>query len=518
MIYRFHEFELDLLACELRRDGDLVRLEPQVFALLLLLVENNDRIVTKEEMIEKIWDGRFISDAAVSSRIRAVRKALGDSSDQQRYLQTFYKRGLRFQVKPTLHSQPRAQRGQDQKTVAKHVVARPKPTIAVLPFTALNDLEKFTPIPDALPHDLIVALSQLRWVSVVARGSSFRFRDTDQDVIEIGRILGVSYCFSGSLIATGQGISINVELASTTNGQLIWAERFSAEPQHVFELCHRIVARCLVEMELNVSKNEADSVRPTEPAGLDIWTTFHTGLQLYYRFNSVDNETALTLFEQACRADGSFCRAHAALSSAYFQKAFYQYGDKRPEYIELCRTAAMRAVEIDPLDPFANYAMGRVFWLTHDVEESANWFEHAITNSPSYAHGHYAHSWARIVLGQSSGALDCAEEAMRLSPLDPFLASMQWVKACALLDMEKPQDAVIWSERAARAPRSTIVMPLLAVVANQAAGDRSRAAYWARQLRDRSPTIRKDEFFQMMPFCNSGLKQLFRHNLELFGL
>ncbi|KMW59657.1 Adenylate cyclase [Candidatus Rhodobacter oscarellae] len=517
MIYRFQEFELDLDTCELRRDGKLVGIEPQVFALLHLLVENHDRLVTKDEIIEKIWDGRFISEAAISSRIRAVRKALGDDSKKQRYLRTHYKRGLRFQIKPTLLSRSRVLSEKGQQTDAEPVLTTLKPSIAVLPFTALNELCELKSISDAFPHDLIVALSRLRWLSVVARGSSFKFRGDDQDIIEIGKVLGVSYCLSGSVEMIGPRLSINVELASATSGKLVWAERFVADVQNIFDLREQIIARCLVELELNISKNEARSAHSAEPTTLDTWTNFHTGLQLYYHFNDADNQKAINLFEHASRIDSTFCRAHAALSSAYFQKAFYKYDGKRTKNILPCREAAMRAFELDPLDPFACYAMGRVFWLTQDVKESAEWFEQATSLSPSYSHGHYAYSWAQIVLGRSSDALDRAEEAMKLSPLDPFLASMQWIKACALMDMEKLEEAVLWSERAARSPRSTIVMPLLALVANQAAENRPGAEFWARRLRDRSPSINKDDIFQMMPFQNPNLRHLFQHNLERLG-
>lgn len=517
MIYRFDEFELDLEKCELRRDGGPVHVEPQVFALLHMLVENHDRVVTKDEIIEKIWEGRFVSEAAVSSRIRAVRRALGDAAKTQRYLRTHYKHGIRFQVTPTLLSRPDGPGADDPPNPLEATPQNSNPTIAILPFVAFGELGSLGSVPDAFPHDLIVALSQLRWLSVVARGSSFRFRGDNQDIVDVGKVLGVSYCLTGSVETTGQRVAINIELSGTADGQLVWAEHFAAQTDQILELREQIVHRCLVELELQISRNEARPQSNLGPASLDAWSSFHTGLQLYYRFNRADNDRALLHFEHATHSDDNFGRAHAARSGALFQKAFYQYDGRRQTNIDLCKEAATRAVEIDPFDPFANYAMGRVFWLTHEIEESAAWFDQATEFSPSHSQGHYACSWTQIVLGQSGVALDRVEIAMKLSPLDPLLASMQWIKACALLDMGEIDGALHWSEKAARSPRATIIMPVLAAVTNEIAGRRSDANFWSQETRSRNPSIKTDDIFQMMPFRNHDLRRVFHKNLDLLG-
>src|SRR6266508_2071214 len=94
--YRFAEFEIDLSQHELRRLGESVHIEPQVFDLIVHLVRNHDRIVSKDELIETIWNGRIISEAALSSRINGARRALGDNGNDQIFIKTFHKRGFRF--------------------------------------------------------------------------------------------------------------------------------------------------------------------------------------------------------------------------------------------------------------------------------------------------------------------------------------------------------------------------------------------------------------------------------------
>ncbi len=179
MIYVFDDFELDSRRAELRRKGTTIPVEPRVFSLLCLLVENRDRVVPREAMIENVWDGRFISEAALSTAIHGVRRALGDDGTAPRYLRTIRGRGFRFVAPVDLQAGPRS--------VAGIVAAGPvrtgeqsplsgRPGIAILPFRLLGDPGDHPALAEAIPAELISALSRLRWLAVVARGSTFRFQ------------------------------------------------------------------------------------------------------------------------------------------------------------------------------------------------------------------------------------------------------------------------------------------------------------------------------------------------------
>ena len=134
MIYRFGNFELDLARVDLREGGQPCPVEPQVFALLALLVENRERLVSRDEIIEKIWEGRVVSDAAVASRVKSARQALGDSGSEQRYIRTVHRQGLRFVAEVKAAA----------AVAAATVAATPgeqssRPSIAVLPFRRIGD-------------------------------------------------------------------------------------------------------------------------------------------------------------------------------------------------------------------------------------------------------------------------------------------------------------------------------------------------------------------------------------------
>src|SRR5687768_8683954 len=173
MIYAFDQFELDLATVELRAGGQAVDLEPQVFALLALLVENRDRLVSKDEIIEKVWDGRIVSEAAVASRVKSARQALGDDGKSQRFIKTLHGQGYRFVA------EARAVRSGGSVLVAEppelsDMVERlqrvSRPSLAVLPFRFVGGDERYATLATALPDELIAELARLRWLFVTARG------------------------------------------------------------------------------------------------------------------------------------------------------------------------------------------------------------------------------------------------------------------------------------------------------------------------------------------------------------
>ncbi|HET6599968.1 MAG TPA: winged helix-turn-helix domain-containing protein, partial [Burkholderiaceae bacterium] len=447
MIYRFEGFELDTARVELRVDGVLRAIEPQVFALLALLIENRERLVSRDEIIEKIWDGRVVSEAAVASRIKSARRALGDDGQTQRFIRTLHRQGLRFVAEarvlrtetPTLSDPDLAD-------------AHARPSIAILPFEQIGAAGRYAALPDALPHELISELSRLRWLFVTARGSSFRLRATGADMGEIGRLLGVRYCLSGTVESGGARLIVTVELVDTRDGAIVWADRFEGPIDDVHQVRNEIRTRILAALEIRIPMHEAALARLSVSEDLDAWSAYHLGLQHMYRFNRQDNAAAAALFEQAVARDPGFARAHAGLSFVHFQSAFMHYGDDQAGQATLARQFAVRGLELDPIDPFVNFTMGRSFWLEGDLDSSLAWLERATAISPNYAQGIYARAWTETLAGRASEGRGHADLAMRLSPLDPLYYGMLGTRAFSHMVEGEDAEAAEWAERAARSP------------------------------------------------------------------
>jgi TolB-like protein len=506
MLYRFGPFELDTAKVELRRDGVSCPAEPQVFALLALLVENRERLVSRDEIIEKVWDGRIVSEAAVASRVKSARQALGDDGKAQQFIRTIHGQGLRFVAEVKIARAEQRAEPPAAETALQAADRASRPSIAVLPFRLLGDIGPYASIADALPHELIMDLSRLRWLFVTARGSSFRLRGPDVDLREAGRMLAVRYCLAGTVEVVGSHLVVTVELVDTRDGGVVWGERFAGAIDDVHGIRAEIRSRILTTLELQIPLHEAQRARLTETEDLDAWSAYHVGLQHMYRYNRADNAAATAMFKRAVARDPGFARAYAGLSFVHFQTAFMRHTDDVAGESDLARGFAQRGLELDPLDPFVNFTMGRTFWLAGDLESGLVWLERATAVSPNYAQGIYARAWTETLAGRGLDGRANVDLAMRLSPLDPLHYAMLGTRAFTHMVLGEDEQAAHWAERAARAPGAHVLIAMIASAAHALVGDEARAATWAAEVRARNPLLTRDDFFRAFPMKPASLR------------
>ena len=526
MIYQFGAFELDMSTVELRESGQRRPIEPQVFALLALLVENRERLVSKEEIIEKVWDGRVVSDAAVASRVKSARQALGDDGKSQLFIRTIHGQGYRFAVNAratrgtAVPCTPEAVEttGVGGSGVAIQRLDRaPRPSLAVLPFRLIGDGGRYAALAIALPDELITELSRLRWLFITARASSFRLRASDTDCREIGRLLGVRYCLWGSVEVSDRSVVVAVELVDTQDGGIVWANRFSGRIDEVHAMREEIRLRVLMELEIQIPVHEAALARHGVAENLDAWSAYHLGLQHLYRFNRLDNAAATTLFQRAVALDPCFARAHAGLSFIHFQTAFMRFSNDTAAEISQARRCAERGVELDPLDPFVNFTMGRTYWLEGDLEGSLGWLERSTTVSPHYAQGIYARAWTEALAMRAEEARLHIDLAMRLSPLDPLHYAMLATRAFTHMALGEDSEAAQWADRAARSPGSHVLIAMIAAAAQVLQRDVERAASWAENVRQRNGSLTRHDFSRAFPMKSDAMRARVQQALAQLG-
>ena len=221
-LFRDHLLDTDLR--ELSREQVPVSVEPQVFDLVVHLMENRDRVVSKDELIDKIWHGRSVSESTLTSRINAARKAIGDNGANQALIRTIARKGFRFvgNVETKLAAiAPEPNRG-PQATLT----LPDRPAIAVLPFTNMSGDREQDYFSDGISEDIITALSKLRWFFVVARNSSFIYKGRAVHIREVARELGVRYVLEGSVRRSGDRLRISAQLNDVSTGSHLWAERY----------------------------------------------------------------------------------------------------------------------------------------------------------------------------------------------------------------------------------------------------------------------------------------------------
>lgn len=518
MLCRFDQFTLDIERGLLSEAGRDVAIEPRAFALLVFLVVNRDRMVTKDEIIEKLWDGRIVSEAAIATVIKTTRKVLGDDGVTQKYIRTVRGRGVRFAADVKTAFPARASTLDDHPGSTGGAEHSKRPSIAILPFRMVGYSQKYGAIGDAIPAELISCLSRLRWLKVVSRGSTFRFRQEDPDLSDIRDALGVNYCLTGLVEIFGAVIAVSVELSDTRSKAVVWSERFSGTISDVNATRNDILTHVISALELHVPLNEAKRARLVPPENLDAWGIYHLGLQHMYRFNRKDNEIAAGHFERATTLEPGFARAYAARSFTSFQTAFLKYSADATKEIENARRFAEKCVELDPVDPFGNFTLGRAHWLKGDPEAGMPWIDRSVELSPNFAQGFYAHGWADVMAGRNVEALKQLENATALSPLDPFLYAMQAARGLAYLQLEDYDNALLWAEKGARAPGAHYLIGAIAAMVSKISGDEKKATYWAEKVKKRRPDASAATFFNAFPFEDSDMSRSMRKALVSVGL
>jgi TolB-like protein len=237
LLYRFADVVLDTDRRELRRGPQLVAIAPQVFDILEYLIKNRHRVVSKDDLVAAIWDGRIVSETALSTRINVLRCAIGDTGEDQRLIRTLPRKGVRFVGIVDEAQEPESPTEAGAMEQPRPAVTLPdRPSIAVLPFTNLSGDPEQDYFADGMVEEIITALSRLRWLFVVAHNSSFTYKGRPVDVRQVGRELGVRYVLEGSVRKAANRVRIIGQVIDASTGAHIWADRFDGAIEDVFEL------------------------------------------------------------------------------------------------------------------------------------------------------------------------------------------------------------------------------------------------------------------------------------------
>ena len=357
----------------------MIALEPQVFDLLVYLIENRDRVVSKDDLIASVWQGRIVSDSTLTSRINAARKAIGDSGEQQSLIRTIARKGFRFVG--TLRDAARTAPA-DRRTPTFPLPDRP--AIAVLPFTNMSDDPEQEYFSDGISEDIITALSKLRWFLVIARNSSFIYKGKSVHLKQIADELGVGYVVEGSVRKAGDRVRITAQLNDVATGSHIWAERYDRSLADVFavqdEITEAIVAA--IEPQLYAAENYRAQRKP--PDSLDAWDLVMRALSHYWRVTRQDNVVAQALLEKAISIDPNYGQALGVLATSYIFSAHMGWADMATA-APIAERAALAAIRADSEDPWAHHALGSVHLLARRFDDSLAEFELALRLNPNFA-------------------------------------------------------------------------------------------------------------------------------------
>jgi TolB-like protein/DNA-binding winged helix-turn-helix (wHTH) protein/Flp pilus assembly protein TadD len=467
-MYRFSGYEFDPHQARLQRHGTPINLEPQGMRLLAYLIDHRDRIVSKDELIREIWDDRAITDAALNTRIRSIRRALGDDRSSQSFLRTFPKRGFRFVGAIDGEAPPDADAAPRRKFLLAGVVALgvvasvagilahlfpgsdtpaglalpDRPSLAVVSFDNLGDAGREQHFVNGLTEDLTMHLSRYRELFVISSATIASYAAQGTDSVELARELGVAYVVRGSVRRNGDHVRVRSELIDIAAGETVWAEHFDSEMTDLFkvqdEISRAVVGRLVPQL---VEAGAARLVgRPTDSLGA--WDLYLRALSRQADFSEGAQLETVRLARMAIALDDRFAAAHSLLARALGTVFFFGWTDTPEETLAQANDAARQAIELDDRDAVAYAALGYIQRFAGEAEPAIANLERAAALNPNDARIRLelAHTldWFRL----QERALPQIELAIRLSPRDPLLQNMYFYKGHILFHLGRHEEAL----------------------------------------------------------------------------
>ncbi len=327
MRYLFEEYAFDTDRRELHRGADVVSIAPQVFDLIDYLIRNRERVVSKDDLIKAIWNGRSVSDAALTTRLNAARTAIGDSGEEQRFIKTLPRKGFRFVGAIREAKEPAgAAVADNQVELQKPDLALPdKPSIAVLPFENMSGDPEQEYFADGIVEDIITALSRFKSLFGIARNSSFTFKGRAVDIKEVGRRLGVRYVLEGSVRKASGKVRITGQLIDAVTGAHIWVDRFERDLTDIFALQDEVTLAVVSAVQPKMLQTEIETATRRRPENLTAYDFFLRSMQQYYLTTRESLAEAIRLAHRALELDPQFGLVTALAGVCHMQRVLFGY-------------------------------------------------------------------------------------------------------------------------------------------------------------------------------------------------
>ena len=431
--YRFGSFALYADTGALLCGGVTSLLGQRGAALLRLLLERAATPVSKDALIDAAWPGLIVEDSNLTVQVAALRRAL-ELGDGGGWIETLPRRGYRYIGPPVTRVDANAA---DAPQPAALPVPE-KPSIAVLPFERSGEAAWFA---DGMVDDIITGLSRIRWLFVIARNSSFVWRDRIADVKQVGRDLGVRYVLQGSVRRVDDRVRINAQLADAASGAQIWAERYDRTAGDVFALQDEIALAVVGAIEPSLRRAEVERIRRKRPDSLD---AYELVLRAQPDVDSGMPDRAAVALSQLWRAlslEPTYGLAHGLVAMSHHNR-FLRAGLKEEDRLASVRHARL-AIEHGRDDAlaltFAGFSLGMD---AHDRHAAFAAFEAALALSPSTALAWILGSVVAGWSGEAERAIDWSERGIRLSPFDPWAFAAYDAQALGHFNRDRYAEAV----------------------------------------------------------------------------
>lgn len=520
----FGDYRLDPARRELSRAGTVIGTTPKVFDVLVHLVQSRGHVVSRDELLAAVWNGRIVSESTLASHINAARKAIGDDGKAQGLIRTVARKGFRFvgeaSEAPPSDAPPSAgtevAAGEPQ---ALATASSARPSLAVLPFVNLSADPQQEYFADGVVEDIIAALSRLRWLFVIARNSSFTYKGRALDGQQVGRELGVRYVLEGSVRKAADRVRLTGQIIDAATGEHLWADRFEGVLGDIFELQDQLTESVVGAIATQLEQAEIRRAKQKPTDSLDAYDCYLRGMASFHQGTRQAIDEALPFFHQAIALDPEYAAAYGMAAWCHCWRKINRWMDNPAGESAEAAALAGRAVELGKNDAVAlargAHALGH---FGGGIDRCNDLLDRALALDPNLAAAWLFSGYLQIWRGNPDDALDRIARAMRLNPLDPEMFRMQAGVALAHLLAGRYDSASEWAEKA-YGEMPTFVMAIAIVAASHGlAGRTDQARQAMHQLRQLDPGLRLSTLEGWLPFYGQADFSRFAVGLRKAGL
>lgn len=449
----FLNCKLDTARNELRRDGDLIELEPQVFDLIVFMATNAGRVLSKDDLIDGVWSGRIVSDSAISSRINAARNALGDNGKDQAIIKTVSRKGFIFVPELDAPTQPKAQGNHAQPSAVNSSTEAPhggKPSIVVLPFENLSNDPSQTFFSDGIADDIITDLSRYNELFVIARHSAFAYHDRKDHALDFANKLGVKYLLQGAVRRSENRIRVSAQLVDLDTQTTLWAEKYNRNVEDILDVQEEISTVIVNTLVGQVELRHAKAAELRSETAISAYDHCLRAQHHIWNFSREQAALARKEAQAAIALEPNLARAHAILGWAYHTEGSNGWHEKGEARFDMATECAKQAIAADPNEPWGHCVLGFCLWWhpkNRNFSVAIEVLKVALRLNPSNAHFRMILGATYAYMGEGEAALDEINTAISHNPFYPSLYLVH--RARAFFVSERYKEAMADIDRAA---------------------------------------------------------------------
>jgi TolB-like protein len=428
-------FMIDKRLRKLLRDGKLLPLGQRAVAILERLAAAAGMPVSKSDLMDAAWPDIHVEESNLHVQVGLLRKHMGLDPEGADWIVTEVRYGYRLKKLVTPHAASEA----PPTPVAGR---RDRPSIAVLPFLNLSGDAQQDYFSDGVAEEITIALSQLRWLFVIARNSSFAFKGLNVKVQQVGEELDVRYVMEGSVRRAANRLRIAAQLIETDTGTTLWAARFDGNDDDIFDLQDRVTASVVAAISPRLEAAEMERVRRKPTEDFTAYDHYLKGLTGFHRWTREGNDDALKWLYKAFETDPTFGAAYGMAARVYVQRNAGGWMEDRPREVAETERVARLAVEFGYDDALCLATAGFAYSdILGRVQDADALIERSLSLNANLSFTWLYSSWVKSALGQPELALERIARAKELNPNDPQNFSFDAAEAAALLQARRFDEA-----------------------------------------------------------------------------